>query len=110
MKKLWLYSITPIVVLALATGAFAQNLAKFEARPGTTTKLKLDGTSSIHDWSVETAAVGGIMELDSMFLADPSASRTVKIREMVETIITVRQLKTGTKAMDVGMYQVIKIQ
>lgn len=110
MKKLRLYSITTIVALVLATGAFAQNLTKFEAKPGTTTKLKLDGTSSIHDWSVETAAVGGIIEIDAAFVNDPTSAKPGKIPAKVETTIPVRQLKSGTKAMDDRMYQAFKVQ
>ncbi|HEY0551423.1 MAG TPA: YceI family protein [Verrucomicrobiae bacterium] len=110
MKKFWLYSITTASALVLATSAFAQNLTKFEAKPGTTTKLKMDGTSSIHDWSVETAAVGGIIEIDSAFVSDPTSAKPGKIPAKVETSIPVRQLKSGTKAMDDRMYQAFKIQ
>ena len=111
MKKLWLYSITSIVALALATSAFAENLTKFEAKPGTTTKLKMDGTSSIHDWTVETAAVGGIIEIDSAFVNDPTSAKPGKIPAKVETSIPVRQLKSSSgKAMDDRMYQEMKMQ
>jgi polyisoprenoid-binding protein YceI len=106
MKKLWLYSITTI---ALATGAFAQNLTRFEAKPGT--KLKMEGTSSIHDWSAESGIVGGVMELDSAFLADPTAAKPGKIPAKVEAIIPVRQLKSSSgKSMDDRMYQEMKMQ
>jgi polyisoprenoid-binding protein YceI len=107
MKKLWLPSITSIVALVLATSTFAQNLTKFEAKPGT--KLKMDGTSSIHNWTVESGIVGGAMEIDSAFLADPTAAKPGKIPAKVETVIPVRQLKSGTKAMDDRMYQAMKM-
>jgi polyisoprenoid-binding protein YceI len=110
MKKLWIDSITAIAALALASGALAQNLTKFEAKPGTTTKLRMDGTSNIHDWSVESAAVGGALELDSAFVNDPTSAKPGKIPAKVEAIIPVRQLKSGTKAMDDRMYQAMKMQ
>ena len=108
MKKLCLYSVTAFVALTLPLGAFAQNLTKFDAKPGT--KLKMDGTSSIHDWSVESGIVGGVMELDSAFLADPTAAKPGKIPAKVEATIPVRQLKSGTNAMDDRMYQEMKMQ
>jgi len=110
MKKLWIHSITTVIALTLATSAFAQNLSKFEAKPGATTKLRIDGTSSIKDWSVESAAVGGSMEIDSAFLNDPASAKPGKIPAKVETRILVRQLKSGTKAMDDRMYQAMKMQ
>ena len=111
MKKLSIYSLTAALAVTLAIGAGAQDLTKFQAKPGTTTKLKMDGTSSIHDWSVETAAVGGSIELDSAFLKDPVSAKPGKIPAKVESRILVRQLKSSSgKAMDDRMYQAMKMQ
>ena len=102
MKKFWIHSIAAVVALALAAGAFAQNLTKFESKPGT--KVKLDGTSNIHDWTVESAIVAGAMELDSAFVTDPTAAKPGKVAAKVETTIPVRSLKSGNKLMDDRMY------
>jgi len=108
MKKLWFHSLTVVAALALAASALAQNLTKFESKPGT--KVKMDGTSNIHDWTVESLVVGGAMELDSAFVADPTAAKPGKIPAKVEATIPVRSLKSGTKAMDDRMYQAMKLQ
>src|SRR5688572_5356493 len=107
MKKLCTRFLASIIALALVSGAFAQGLTKFDSKPGT--KLKMDGTSSIHDWSVETAIVAGSMELDSAFWANPTAAKPGKIGAKVATSIPVRQLKSGTKALDDRMYEAMKL-
>src|SRR6185503_16442930 len=99
MKKFLVHSLVAVVALTLATGAFAQNLTKFESKPGT--KVKLDGTSSIHDWSVESGIVAGAMELDAAFVADPTTAKPGKIPAKVATTIAVRTLKSSSgKLMD----------
>ena len=96
-----------MAALSLAVMASAQDLTKFESRPGT--KLRMDGTSSIHDWSVESALIAGTMELDSAFVSDPTKAKPGKIDAKVVTSIAVRSLKSGTKAMDDRMYEAMKL-
>ena len=103
MKKLWINSSAAVVALALTTSAIAQNLTKFESKPGT--KMKIDGTSNIHDWTVESAIVAGAMELDSAFVADPTTAKPGKIAAKVETTIPIRSLKSGNSLMDDRMYK-----
>lgn len=106
MKRLWIHGIAAIA-FALAVGAYAQNLTKFESKPGT--KLKMDGTSNIHDWTVESGIVAGGMELDSAFVANPTSAQPGKIPAKVEATIPVRSLRsTKAKAMDDRMYQAMK--
>jgi hypothetical protein len=107
MTKLWIRGLA-VAALALATTLSAQNLTKFESKPGT--KLKMDGTSSIHDWSVETGIVAGTMELDSGFLANPTSAKPGTIPAKVQTTLPVRSLKSGTKALDDRMYEAMKTQ
>jgi len=89
------------LALLLAGSAQAQNAVHYDAQPGGS-KVKIEGTSSIHDWTVESAAVGGFMELDSAFNAD---LKTLTTPPKVEVNIPVRQLKSGTKAMDNVMWE-----
>jgi len=102
MKKLWSNSIVTVVVLALAASTFAQNLTKFESKPGS--KVKIDGTSNIHDWTVEGGIIAGTMELDSAFVNDPTSAKPGKIVAKVETTIPIRSLKSGNSLMDKRMY------
>ncbi len=106
MKKLWIKSLAALGVLALSALAFAADLAKFDSKPGT--KVKIDGTSSIHDWSVESGIVAGTMEIDAAFVANPTAAKPGKMAASVTTTIPVRSLKSGTKAMDDRMYDAMK--
>ena len=106
MKKLWIKSFVAVAVLALGALAFAAEVTKFDSKPGT--KVKIDGTSSIHDWSVESGIVAGTMEIDAAFVANPTAAKPGKIAANVTTTIPVRSLKSGTKAMDDRMYDAMK--
>jgi polyisoprenoid-binding protein YceI len=106
MKRLWIHSLAAVTALGLAAGAFAEDLAKFEARPGS--KVKIDGTSTIHDWTVEGLIIGGTMELDSKFVADPTKAQPGKIPAKVDAMIPVRSLKSGKKPMDDIMHAAMK--
>src|SRR5207247_5876198 len=67
-------------MLLLACALQAQNAIRYEPQPGS--KLKVEGTSSIHDWIAESGALGGFMELDPAFDADlkmPTASPKVEV-------------------------------
>jgi len=107
MKRLWIHSITALA-LAFAASAYAQDLTKFESKPGT--KIKMDGTSNIHDWIVESFIVKGTLELDSAFVTKPTEAKPGKIPAKVEATIPVRSLRsTKSKAMDDRMYQAMKM-
>jgi hypothetical protein len=88
----------------LAAGTLsAQDLTRFDAQPGS--KVKIDGTGNIHDWTVEGQIIGGHMELDPAFLADPQkAAPGAKVNAKVEAIVPVRSIKSGKKTMDEVMH------
>ena len=78
---------------ATPTGAL-----RFDAQP-TGSKTKMEGTSTIHDWSMESAVIGGFMEVDANFpvsaLTDANAAKP-----KVELFMPVRSFKSYTKKMD----------
>src|SRR5882757_700091 len=81
----------------------AQELTRFDAQPGS--KVKIDGTGNIHDWTVEGPNIGGHMELDPAFLADPQkVAPGTKVNAKVEAIVPVRSIKSGKKTMDEVMH------
>ena len=94
------------IAVAFAGPLFAQDLTKFEAQPGS--KVKLDGTSTVHDWTVQGGIIGGILELDSKFVSDPTKAPPGKVPAKVEATIPVRTLKSGKKAMDDIMHAAMK--
>lgn len=97
------------ICLLAAASAHAAESVRYEAQPGGS-KMKLDGTSTLHDWSVECGVIGGFMELDASF---PNASATAApnaVKAKVETIVPVRSLKSGKKSMDAVMHDALKQQ
>src|SRR6185369_17617754 len=86
------------LALVLAASLTAADMTKFDSQPGS--KVKLDGSSNIHDWSVEGGIIAGTMELDSKFAADPGKAAPGKIAAKVETSLPVRSLKSGKTSMD----------
>lgn len=70
-------------------------------------KLRMEGTSTIHDWHAETDIIGGFMELEASF-ADGKATPSA-IKPKVEVKIPVRSLKSsGGKRMDAVMQEHMK--
>jgi len=94
------------LALVLAASLTAADMTKFDSQPGS--KVKLDGSSNIHDWSVEGGIIAGTMELDSKFAADPSKTAPGKIAAKVETSLPVRSLKSGKTSMDSVMHTAMK--
>lgn len=93
------------LVLSLSASAQAQSAVRYETQPGS--KVKIEGTSSIHDWSAESAAVGGFMELDPAFDAD---LKTARPGNKVEISIPVRQLKSNWgNAMNKNMWEHLSV-
>jgi polyisoprenoid-binding protein YceI len=74
--------------------------------------MKIDGTSTIHDWTVESQVIGGMMELDSNFPLDPSKEppKDLKLTPKVDVTIPVRQLKSGNSLMDTVMHNAMNAQ
>ncbi len=99
-----------IAVSLLAAGfAFgADQMTKYDPKPGS--KVTLDGTSSVHDWTVESTIIGGTMELGF----DPANPTPGKVPAKVTATIPVRSLhskgKIDPKRMDEVMQETMKIQ
>lgn len=90
--------------LSAALSAGAADMLKYQAKPGS--KVRLDGTSTIHDWWAEGAIIGGTLELDPSFPTDPAKSdlKPGALPAKVEASIPARSLKSsGKKPMDVIM-------
>ncbi len=94
------------LALACAASLTAADLAKFDSQPGS--KVKIDGTSNIHDWAVEGGIIAGTMELDAAFASDPTKAAPGKIAAKVETSMPVRTLKSGKSSMDSVMHAAMK--
>ena len=96
--------LAPLVLLTLPLCA-AENWVRYDALP-TGSKAKVDGTSTIHDWTVESRLIAGHVEFDSGFNLDQPAPGKVSARCVVT--IPVRQLKSDSTKMDTVMYEHLK--
>jgi polyisoprenoid-binding protein YceI len=98
---------TLLALLAVAS-LQAETLIRYQARPGS--KLRLEGTSTVHDWKVEGGIIGGFMEIESNFPLDPSKASpsSGKVNAKVEVNIPVRSLKSGKPLMDEIMHGAMK--
>jgi polyisoprenoid-binding protein YceI len=93
------------VALLAATAVFAADTIRFESRPGS--KVKVDGTSTVHDWTVESLIVKGTMEVPADFASNPAAAAK---NTKVEVTIPVRSLKSGKTAMNNIMWEAMKMK
>lgn len=97
-----------VLVFSVALSAAAETI-RYESRPGS--KVKIEGTSTIHDWTVESAIVGGFMEIDSEVPLDPAnPPKELKATPKVEVMIPVRSLKSGKKLMDDVMHDAMNVK
>ncbi len=98
------WSFSACSALLVATSGLAQNTIRYESQFGS--MVKLEGTSSIHDWTAESKAVKGFMELDPAFDGD---LKTLSSPPKVEVTIPVRQLKSSAgRLMDNNMLEHLK--
>lgn len=86
----------------------AQTLTRYEAQFGS--KVSIDGTSTVHDWTVEGQIIGGYLELDPAFSLDPAKPAAPgKVNAKVTVTIPVRSLKSGKTSMDAVMQEAMKM-
>ena len=100
-------SVVAAAGLLVAAQLHAQTVRYTGTAPGNGSLVKIEGTSTIHDWTVEGKMVGGSMEIDPGFDAD---LKTLKITPKVLVKIPVQQLHdiAKQKGMDEVFYQAMK--
>lgn len=100
---------TLCAVLGLALAASGADLLKYRAKPGS--KMRIEGTSTIHDWTAESAFVGGRLELDPAFPTDPAVKdlKPGKLEANATVSILVRTFKCSSgAAMDAIMQETME--
>jgi hypothetical protein len=89
------------VVLFLLVGFSARAEAqttRFDAKSGSNMKVRIEGTSTVHDWQVEGPLIGGFLEAGPGFPVEPGQAATPgKVQARVEAFILVRTLKSVEK-------------
>ncbi len=92
--------------LCAAGSVLAADVVTYLPVPNSST-LRMDGTSTIHDWHADTEIIGGSMEVDAAFVDGKTPPTVVKPK--VEVKIPVRSLKSsGGKRMDAVMQEHMK--
>lgn len=96
------------MALTMTAALTAESWTRYEGQPGS--KVRIDGTSTIHEWFVESKLIGGYMEWESSFPLDPSVEKppALKVKPKVEVKIPVNSLKSGKPAMDSVMHAAMK--
>lgn len=92
----------------------AEQMTRFYAKSGS--KMRIEGTSNIHDWQVESPLIGGYLEVGPGFPVEPGQTVTPgKVDAHAEPFIMVRSLKSKEKdgkpysdKMDEVMYEHLK--
>ena len=87
-----------IALSLLATAALpaAGQTTTFAARSGS--KMRIEGTSNIHDWQVESPFIGGFIEVGPNFPMEPGQAVTPgKVEAKGDVFIQVRSLKSLEK-------------
>ena len=103
-----------LTLLLLASAAQAAEMTKYYARSGS--KMRIEGTSNIHDWQVEGSIIGGTFEVGPNFPTSPGQPATLgKMEATVDCFIQVSSLtsresdgKPYSTSMDDIMYEHLK--
>ena len=117
MKTRILFTGTIAGLLLVGLSMQAAELTRYNAKPGNL-KMRIEGTSNIHDWQVEGSIIGGYLEVGPGFPVEPGQAATPgKVEAKGEAYIPVRSLfsieKDGKKysdKMDEVMYEKMKSQ
>ena len=91
---------------ALGATAGAQGL-QMTIRPDS--KLTLEGSSNVHDWTCRSAEFLATVEVDNRFATEP-LTQVAKPISKVQVTIPVKTLKCGHGKMDVNMYKALKAE
>jgi hypothetical protein len=76
----------------------ADPMVRFDPVPGGGSKVRIEGTSSIHDWQVEGKLIGGRLEAGAGFPVEPGqAVSPGKVEARVDVFIPVSSLKSVEK-------------
>jgi hypothetical protein len=76
----------------------AAGMMRFDAKSGSGMNMRIEGTSTIHDWQVEGPLIGGFIEVGPGFPVEPGqVVAPGKVQARVEAFVPVRSLKSIEK-------------
>lgn len=96
MNKRTLLAINTALLLWAGLSVQAAEQTKYYGRSGS--KMRMEGTSTIHDWQVEGTLISGFLEVGPDFPTEPGQSATPgKVDAHADLFMTVRSLKSVEK-------------
>lgn len=101
---------TLLAALLIAPAAFAADHVSFIADARSGSLMRIEGTSTIHDWHAETKLIGGLLEINPAFpLDDFGKARPGKLDAKAKTLIIVSSFACSSgAAMDKVMREAMK--
>jgi polyisoprenoid-binding protein YceI len=96
-------------LLLLNAPVHAQNWVKYRSSP-VGSKVRIDGSSNIHDWNMTGQLIGGYLEVPAGVVLDSSQAAVTgaiggKLDAHAEVSIPVSAMQSGTEGMDEVMQQ-----
>lgn len=101
-----------VLIAAAAAAAQAGDALRLEASGAST--MTIEGTSTLHDWKVQSGAIAGFVEIAPEFLSDPTLASVGALREggqppLVKVTVPVKELRsTEGGRMDKVMLEALK--
>src|SRR5437899_7371193 len=96
MNKRTLLAINTALLLWAGLSVQAADQTKYYGRSGS--KMRMEGTSTIHDWQVEGTLISGFLEVGPDFPTEPGQAATPgKVDAHADLFMTVRSLKSIEK-------------
>jgi len=88
-----LFGFIALALIALAPGFATGATTRLDARSGS--KMRIEGTSIIHDWQVESPLILGYLEVGPNFPLEPGQNVTLgKVEAQGEAVIVVKSLRS----------------
>ncbi len=107
------WTLSVAVTLSLLSAAQAADTVRYAARPGS--KVTVDGTSTMHDWTVAGKIIGGYLQVEKAFQTDLSLKSVESVMTKEKNpkgviSIPIRSLKSGKDMMDRIMQEAMKAE
>lgn len=112
MKQLWIRAcLLGVLALSLTGHVRAETRVRYEARPESSL-VRVEGTSTLHGWTVEGRDIQGYLEIEEGFQTGPVADlpslRLRGVQPRVRIEIPVLSLNSHKEGMDEKMYEALK--
>ena len=95
-RPYWAHATVWLLLLSLPLQA-AEGWTRFGPKPGGKSKVRIEGTSTIHDWQVESTLVGGTLEVGPNFPRAQSEVKPGKLDVRAEVFVPVSSLRSIKK-------------